>query len=273
MFKKVAIVAGLSMLAAGTANADYRWELGASYAGGDVETDTLDGDRDSYNFQGKFFLDRVDTSKGPLGEAEFLDRASYIQLDYGTGELDRDHGDEDDIDSYQVKGRYVHKATGWMADLNYRVDDFEEDDLDSYGVGVGKYLGENTTLMLTYEHAEFDDADDIEADVWGLNVEHLFSFGNGMSLKLSGGYSYVDTDYGDDGDKYSLAGTYYFNDRIGFGASYEVLDAEDQLDSWKVYADVFVTEQVLFTVSYGDSELDDYNFDSDEFLVGIKYRF
>ena len=40
MFKKTAIVAGIGLALSATAQADYRWELGAGYAAGQFDYET-----------------------------------------------------------------------------------------------------------------------------------------------------------------------------------------------------------------------------------------
>ncbi|MFV0279115.1 MAG: putative porin [Parahaliea sp.] len=273
MFKKIAMASSIGFVLAGTAHADYRWELGGGYASGDIDSTAADADSDTFGIQGKYFLDNVDTSKGPLGEAEFLDRASFIGLEYRNGEIDVDGADELDTESYGVNARLVHKPSGWLANMSYRVDEYDDQDLDSYAFGVGKYLGDNTTLTMTYEHLKMDDFDEIKSDLWGMDFAHMFRFNNGTALKMDAGYAYVDSDEGDSGDQYKLGGTYYLNDRLGFGASYERLALDEDYDTWKVYADWFVNEKVSVTLSYGETDTDYLDFNNDGFLVGVNMRF
>ena len=84
MFKKTAIAAGLGLALSATAQADYQWELEAGYTRGNFDYETKnpktvddDNDVDIFDVSGTWYLERVDTSKGPLGEAEFLDHASF----------------------------------------------------------------------------------------------------------------------------------------------------------------------------------------------------
>ncbi|WP_116366578.1 putative porin [Parahaliea mediterranea] len=273
MFKKIAIISSLSLLVAGGANADYQWELGGNYATGEIDSDAQDADQDIFGFQGRYYIAPVDTSKGPLAEAAFLDRASHIELNYENGEIDLDGLGDVDSEAYSLGGRWVHKESGWLADFEYRVDEIDDQDIDTYSVGIGRYLGQNTTLTASYGHVEQDDVDFLEADIWGLDVEHLMSFDNGTSLKMAAGYGYVDTDEGDSGDQYRLEGTYYPTEKLGIGAAYERLDVEQEVDNWKVYADWFVNDQVALTVSYGESDFDTWGLDAQEFLLGVRVRF
>ena len=63
-----------------SAQADYRWELGASYLKGD--------DYQEGTIGGSYYFNDVDTSKGPLAEAAFLDKSSYVGAGYSQGEID-----------------------------------------------------------------------------------------------------------------------------------------------------------------------------------------
>ena len=80
MFKKTAIVAGLGLALSAGAQADYRWELGAGYSESSIDTELRtpagnasdDVDAEVWDVYGTWYMETVDTSKGPLGEAAFL---------------------------------------------------------------------------------------------------------------------------------------------------------------------------------------------------------
>ncbi len=97
MFKKTALVAGIGLALSVTAHADYRWELGGDYT--QAQTDTTIKDRntgasksnnvdsDVGRLYGTWYMENVDTSKGPLSEAAFLDHASNITVFGSDGEV------------------------------------------------------------------------------------------------------------------------------------------------------------------------------------------
>ena len=93
MFKKTAIVAGLGLALAATAQAQqsndklqeavvtsdklvdtYRWEINADYTRGEWSANSFDDtETDEFTVGGSFYLKPVDTTLGPRGEAAFLD--------------------------------------------------------------------------------------------------------------------------------------------------------------------------------------------------------
>ena len=108
MFKKTALVAGIGLALSVTAQADYQWELGGGYQYSETDIDTRfeDGtvETNAGALNGSWYLENVDTSKGPLSEAAFLDHASDITLSGTYGEADfSDFGGEDDANGVTVE--------------------------------------------------------------------------------------------------------------------------------------------------------------------------
>ena len=135
MFKKTALVAGIGLAMSVAAQADYRWEVGGDYTYGQISADVKNNDFSNRSddidenigrLYGTWYMENVDTSKGPLAEAAFLDHASNITIFGEDGEvdlssLDRDLNDEDG-QSYGIDSRYVAegpgwKLSGWLVDL------------------------------------------------------------------------------------------------------------------------------------------------------------
>ena len=254
MFKKTAVIAGISVALSATAQADYRWEAGVDLSG---------HDNDSISVDGTFYLNPVDTSKGPYAEAAFLDHSSFVTANYTDGEADGDIINDLEYKNYGIEGRYVSNDAGWILDLGYKrsepdnpfaniigPDNFE---IDQFSVGGGKYLTDATTLVFTYIYAEGDE--DRDFDRYTLDLEHLFQWSWG-GVKVDATYGLVDLDEGDDIDIYQLGATYYLNNSLGFGASY--LNTEEnslELEQYSVFAEWFINEQVAATIEYQDAEL------------------
>ena len=126
MFKKTAIIAGLGLAVSAAAQAQqeavvtgdklvdtYRWEIDADYTHGEFSGNFDDTEFDAFGISGSYFLDDVDTTKGPRSEAAFLDHASDVSLFYTYAEVD-DNGIDVDGDEYGVSGRYVTDSAGWI---------------------------------------------------------------------------------------------------------------------------------------------------------------
>ena len=97
MFKKTAIIAGIGLALSATAQADYNWQLDAGVARGSVDTEIKNTPNSNQKnsedstiggLGATYFLETVDTSKGPLNEAAFLDHASSVGIRWTTAELD-----------------------------------------------------------------------------------------------------------------------------------------------------------------------------------------
>ena len=88
MFKKTAIAAAVGLTLSVGAQADYRWQLDGQAGRTNIDVGRDDGDVDQFGIGGRFYFDDVDTGNGPLGEAAFLDHASYVGAGYVYTDLD-----------------------------------------------------------------------------------------------------------------------------------------------------------------------------------------
>lgn len=275
MFKKTALVAGIGLALSVTAQADYQWELGGDYTYGEVSADVKnnsienrseDLDVNAGGLFGTYYLENVDTSKGPLNEAAFLDHASNITIFGNDGELDlssldRDLDDED-VTSYGIESRYVAegpgwKLSGWLMDLGYEyIEVGDATEVDVVNVGIGKYLTPNTTLVLDYENYSVNNGGD--TDGYGLSLDHFFPFSSGgLKVGLDGGKTVVKDD--DDVESYGIDGTWYFSNNFGIGAGYEntTLPSGAEVDAWSVNGNWFITESFAMDLEYANRTPDD----------------
>ncbi len=270
MFKKTVIAAGLGLALSSAAHAEYQWELGANSGTGDIDLGRYSADQDFFGLTGTYYFDRVDTTKGPLAEAAFLDRASNIELDVRTGEVEGD--DEDyDVDSYAGSSRLVLGEGGWIVDLGARRDEIEDLEIDTFTVGGGKYVLENTAVVLSYSNIDEENTDD--ADKYELGLEHLWQFDMG-AVKLDANIGRIDLEESDDIDLWGLDGTYYVTDRLGFGAGYEQQDSDDvEIERWSVFGQWFATENVALSLGYTNEEDQDVDYEADAIMFTADVRF
>ncbi len=269
MFKKTALVAGIGLALSISAQADYRWELDAGYARGSYDYDfrnTNQGnsgdstDSDIYNLGATYFLETVDTSKGPLGEAAFLDHASSISLDFADGELDLSGGDDADGQTYSIDMRYVAEGPGWklsgvIVDLGFERAEPGDREVDTTSAGLGYYLTQNTTAVVSYENVSVNNGP--EADRWALDVDHFFAFNHGGLMVRANGGKTVVSDV-DDPTTWGLGGTWYLNNNLGFGLGYQSEDFNGfETDTYGVNIEWFITENFAVDLSYSDVSPDD----------------
>jgi hypothetical protein len=268
MFKKTALIAGIGLALSAGAQADYRWELGAGYSDGSVDSELktpagtakTDNDAEVWDVSGTWYLETVDTSKGPLGEAAFLDHASFISLGYSDGEVDFSNFDDEDGDTYSVDFRYVAegpgwKLSGWLVDLGYERREPGDAEIDFYNVGIGKYITQNTTLVLDYEQININNGGD--TDAYGLSLDHFFAFNSGgLKVGLNGGKVVVSDQ--DDVEEWGIDGTWYLGNHWGFSAGYANTEQNSyEIDAWSVGVEWFITENWAVDLAYSEADPDD----------------
>ena len=277
MFKKTAIVAGIGLALSATAQADYRWELDAGYAGGNFDYKTKntpdgapsvddDNDLDIWNVGATWYMETVDTSKGPLGEAAFLDHASSLSVGYKDGTVDISNADNDEGETYTANMRYVAegpgwKLSGWLVDIGYERFEPNNREVDTWSLGVGKYIFQNTTLVLGYDNVNINNGGD--ADRWDVELEHFFPFsGNGgLKARANGGKTVVSEI--DDPTTWGVGATWYLGNNWGISADYEKDDLDGfEIDSYALGVEWFITESFAVEVYYEDTQPDDINLDS-----------
>ena len=276
MFKKTAIVAGIGLAISATAQADYQWELGGAYSMGEYSADvknnsvvggnkSKDIDEDIGTLFGTYYLENVDTSKGPLRQAAFLDHASDITIfardgDVDLNSLDRNLEDQDG-QSYGISSRYVAegpgwKLSGWLMDLGFERREPADKEVDNYTIGIGKYLTPNTTLVFDYNKINVNNGND--TDSYGGDLAHFFAMSSG-GIKANVGAGKLVINNGDDVESYDIGATWYINNNIGFGGGYENTsqDGGQEVDRFFVNADWFITESFAMDLTYGQANFDD----------------
>jgi hypothetical protein len=277
MFKKTAIVAGVALAISASVQADYRWEVGAAAERTNIDVDFDDGDIDKAAIDGTFYLDSVDTSKGPLSEAAFLDHASNVSLGYVYTDAD-DIIEDLDGDEYKIDGRYVTDSAGWIFEGSYQRNEPNDAEIDTYSLGFGKYLTDATTLIVSYAEADVDEGGD--TDGYQASMEHLWGWSGG-GFKLSGNVGFVNVEDNDDTNIYNIAGTWYITNNLGltFTTGYTETYNQEFLSSG-VIADWFVTERIALSAKLAYAESDDDIFDGESseaeitsVAIGARMRF
>ena len=273
MFKKTAIITGIALAMSAGAQADYDWELGAGYTGGTIEQKVKnranpdqkqkqDNDTDAYDVSGTWYMETVDTSKGPLGEAAFLDASSSITLGTGYGKTRVSQQNNPDGETYVADMRYVAEGPGWklsgvIVDLGFERAELGDDKVDSWNAGIGKYITETTTLVAEYQYQSLNNGNGSGVDYYGGTIESFFAMGDG-GLKASAnfGRSYVSNR--DDVDSYGLSGTYYLGSNIGIGLNWEQVEESGyEINQYGIGAEWFISESFAVTLAYTDIVADD----------------
>lgn len=228
--KKILLGTAIAALATTGAYAeDYQFELGANYVTGENAGTDFDG----FGVYGEVHLDTVDTSKGPLNEAAFLDKSSSVRLDWATKEDDVDGAEA--ADNVTLSGRFVTQGD-WIIEASYL--DVDGDDT-AIALGVGVYL--NDTMDLVVSYGTYDDAD---KSALAVDIHNVSSLGGDASLAYDVGVSYLD-EYSETG--YELRGgvDYYFNNAVSIGGSLKLNSINDvDTSTLAVGVDYFVAPAI-----------------------------
>ncbi|MBL4798196.1 MAG: putative porin [Oleispira sp.] len=224
--KKILLGATIALLSSSVVYAqDYQFEIGAQYINGDNGDDDFDG----YGLNAQLHLDVVDTSKGPLNEAAFLDKSSYVDLAWSTTKLDVSGADSSDTTT--IGGRFV-TSSNIIIEADYT--DLEDD--STYSIGAGTYISEKMEVVATYQTADKADVSSFAVDLHGLNPLQ-----GETAVAFDAGLAYVDLD-GDSAYRFSAAADYYFNNALSIGAGAAFVSADDfDTSAINVRADYFVT--------------------------------
>ncbi|MAT93672.1 MAG: hypothetical protein CME59_13825 [Halioglobus sp.] len=283
MFKKTAIAAAVGLTLSVGAQADYRWQLDGQAGRTNIDVGRDDGDVDQFGIGGRFYFDDVDTGNGPLGEAAFLDHASYVGAGYVYTDLD-DIVDDLDGDTYEINARYVLPLDSipLIFEGAWTRETPEFSDIDYFRIGFGAYLTDTTTVVLSYRTSDVDESDEVDAgdiDAYELAVEHLWHLDGDAAIKVEGSYGLIDVgdndvNDGDDIDSWNIGGTWYINRNLGFGLAYSRFDNFGiEEDTYGVSAEWFVNEDIGLSLGYAHSEVDDTDVESDAVVLGAELRF
>lgn len=261
--KKQLLSIAIATAVSGYANA-YQFEVGAAYGQGDVENT----DFDLTGLYGELHFEQVDTSKGPLAEAAFLDKSSFVDFNYSSISPD----DGDDLDTFGFGGRFV-TGTNLIIEANYASEDDGDEDADTFGVGIGTYLSDTTDVVVSYNTTDEEDAD---LDILAVDLHGVSPLAQGAYIAYDLGASMIDADE-EDGYSLNAGATYYFNNQFGIGVSVDMIDI-DEYEEDTVTLDVtyFVAPNIELAFSYFDSSADvdgGGSIDADGFLIGIAGRF
>lgn len=288
MFKKTALAAGIGLALSVTAQADYRWEVGGDYTMGqdDVEITRLsNGDKRSDNVDsdvgklyGSWYMENVDTSKGPLAEAAFLDHASDITIFVEDGEaqlsqIGNGQLNDEDGQRYGVSSRYVAegpgwKLSGWLVDLGYNLYEPGDQEFNNYNIGIGNYITPNTTVVVAYDRTDVNNGGDY--DSYALELEHMWLLSHG-GIKLRSNVGKTVVPNVDDPTTYLGGLTWYFTNNIGIGADWERTSDINgaETDGWNVHSDWFINESFSVNLSYANLDPDDRGVPSDNPVFSV----
>ena len=254
--------------------------------------------------QGTYYFNNVDSSKGPLAEAAFVNQASNVSAAYSYGET-KEEGSRDVVHVYGVKGEaYIPtKVVPVYASASYNhtiVDNksgFADDNGDRYALEVGAVLVPNFLVAVGYtsvaDQASLDAFNIVsngvakaalEAQTIGDKKDAITARtkyvgaidGTNMSLGFESGLV-----YGED-TAYNLGTTLYLNPKLSVGVSYlESSFAGSPDKAFGANVNYFITPAMSVGASYvnanyegkNDVEADATVLDTQTVGLNAKFRF
>lgn len=228
--KKVLLSLAISTLAF-SANA-YQMEAGIHHAHSDVD--------DATGVFINYHLVDVDTSKGPLNEANFLSKSTFVGAGYTTSDY---------ADLATLQGRFVSNSD-WTASLEIMNIDSDFFSATAYGITVGKYLNDHSEVFFSYADS---DAKNAKEDIM---VGYKSVVNN---IAYSGIVSTSDSEL-----KVAANGMYYFSNAFGVGAGL-AYDTESKDTDAELMLSYFFTPAIEFEAGYQEK--------SESIRAGVNFRF
>ncbi|MEJ2444251.1 MAG: putative porin [Exilibacterium sp.] len=285
--KQVVLATVIALLTASVSYAEtYQVELEGGYTSIESDFDDIDlePDGDGWELGATYYFSPVNTDKGPLAEAAFLDRASEVSIGYSDSEVDL-LGGKLETDAYLFGGRFVDISSGWTFSANYTA--VEDDilvqqgqnlfaldtEIDIWALSVGKYIGEGTEVYLSYANRDVDLDVNEDSDTYSLGIKHVATLSGQMYYAVDASVDFVD-EGSDDGEVWNGAFTLYPLNHLGVGVSISYADFDvDNTETYSVFGRWFVTQQLALSLSYDMEEVEDNNFETDIVSAGATLRF
>lgn len=260
--------------------------------------DTTANDKDfTGGVQGTYYLKDVDSSKGPLAEAAFLNQASNVSVAYNYGELGSNGVDV-------VAHNFGAKAEAFIptkfvpayasASYSHTILDSKnatvnDNNGDRFALELGAFATKNFLMAIGYTNV----ADQAAVDAFNVmgngvakSVAEAATIGQDQDA-ITARTKYVgsidDTNmaigfesgiiYGDD-TAYQLKTDLYVTPKLSFGASYaESSFAGTPDNAWGANVNYFITPAVAVGASYVNANAEEVALDTQTVGVNAKFRF
>lgn len=271
------LVANLGWLAAITVPAalasPYQMEVTLSHSGMDQD----EVDTETFSLSGIAHFKSVETGNHPLAEAAFLERSSYVSLEYARETADPDQSSTLNDNTFAF-GLHMNTGKRYFVDLDFANTHGETTDLFLASLGFGGYIEDNITAQINYVDAtlETDAGDKITGDGYSISGRGVLDITEGQAVAVEGGFTVIDYDTGVDNEEIvSLEGRYYFRKTTYVGLEYDMTSTDDEdVDSYAFIAQHFISSEFAIGGSIGkeSSDLDNVE-DTDTFTVWAKLRY
>ncbi|MCU7933267.1 MAG: putative porin [Candidatus Thiodiazotropha sp. (ex Dulcina madagascariensis)] len=236
--------------------------------------------------EAKIYFSPIDTSKGPLAEAGFLSRGSYVQ--FGYADITQEVGNKDvDGDLKLFEFTYHIPNSKFFFGANYFTTDLEFSSIgapsdstkDAITPYIGIYLDDASTSAVWFEYLSDTTsspfgAPDTDSEAYTLHAKKIFDIG-GNALNIAGSVtrSNIDDNAGTEFSRsiFGVNADYYFNDKISLGIGLrnnEFLDVTQTGATVSVNTRLFLSNMLSLSVIAEKYTADEPN-DSDSDTVRV----
>lgn len=250
--------------------------------------------------QGTYYFKNVDSSKGPLAEAAFLNQASNVSVAYNYGEYDVD-ADGKDVVSHTIGAKaeaYVPtKIVPVYASASYsntisdnKATGIADDHGDRYALELGAVVAPNFLVAVGYTSVANQTAYDafnimnngvakaaLESDTIGDDQDAITARtkyvgaidGTNMAIGFETGLVYAEQ------TAYNLGTTLFVTPKLSVNASYMKSNfTESPNSAWGTNVNYFITPAVAVGASYVNANAEKGSvYDTETVGVNAKFRF
>jgi len=236
--------------------------------------------------QGTYYFKNVDSSKGPLAEAAFLNQASNVSVAYSFSKLSGDEVPTEKTNAFGAKGEaylptpYLPVYTSASYSHTQTKTDGKKDNGDRFALEIGTMLTPNFLVAVGYTNI----ADQVALDANSVLSNGIFK--SAAQAEVIG----EDQDaigfetglvYGEN-KAYGLKTDLYLTPKLSVGASYAEVNASSDINSdnfspiksaWGTNVNYFITPTVAVGASYVNANAKLVNLDTQTIGVNAKFRF
>lgn len=295
--------------------AGYDYEIAISYDASRASSESVattifqpiniqsNSDYDEIGFAGTWYFNGADASVGPRSRAAFISRASAASLSYSRGNGDSiftlnrtspfipsmTQSAEETTNNVSANLRRVWRESGWYALAGFSMAEFKAQsefvstklEADVFSLGIGKYIGAQTTLELTAVRQDSDASGAVIAgDSTSTELALGFSHMGGLGRTWQYGTDIVmaTTGRGSADGSYSARLSLYPSRPLAFGIEIAgaLQDADDVSTDYGLFASWFPRELIELQAHYGRIAVDEppgVELDQYDFGLGVSFRF
>ena len=225
-------------------------------------------DYEGWNLAGRIYFNEVETSRGPLALASFLQRTGHLGLTYTNTETDSGAETKEWVlDSRFVINSLVMEAAYGKRDGGAST----QSDADLWRAALGYYIGDDTQVRAAYEATDTDGGDN--GNRYVVDITHVQDLSNGMTWSANALVGWVDED-ADDGTDLNLLFDWFFNDNVSVGTelTYSDRDVVGNTFDYEVHGDYFITDRLSLRLSYFNQDYGDTDVETDGLLFQFLFR-